>query len=302
MLIKLQNIILKMVAQGDELELTLDTLCLELEQLLPRTRASILTLDRGGQLHPCAGPSLPDNYSSALENLRIGPTVGSCGSAAYHQEVVIVENIENDYRWGPFKALALPLGLKACFSSPIFGSKGEVLGTIALYFDEARRPTAFEQSVVEGCLPLCLIALERHERVLERERLAFTDVLTDLPNRARFNKDLKTLATDRWSLLLIDIDNLKTVNDTFGHAAGDDLISIVASRIADAAVPWRAYRIGGDEFAVILERTPLTHAAELAGGIIGAVSKPAICGRHTAFPTITTGIAESAHNRTTAEV
>lgn len=301
MLIEVQNSILKMVAQGDDLEATLATLCCELETLLPGTRTSILILDSHGLLHPCVAPNLPKNYSAALDGIAIGPSAGSCGTAAYLRRVVMVDDIENDPRWSAFKHLAQASGLKACFSSPIFGSKGQVLATFALYFVEAREPTAFEQSVVEGCLPLCMIALERHERVLERERLAYTDALTGLTNRAKYNKDLENVPKSGWSLLLIDIDNLKSVNDTFGHNAGDDLIAAVAARIADSVATLRAYRIGGDEFAVILDDAAID-PRELAERIGGNVSVPAVCGEHTAFPTITIGIAHWRVGLSVAEV
>ena len=302
MLIEVQNSILKMVAQGDDLHTTLETLCGELERLLPGTRASILTLDTRGLLHPFVAPNLPDDYSAALDGIAIGPAAGSCGTAAYLRRVVVVDDIESDLRWSASKHLARAAGLKACFSSPIFGSKGQVLATFALYFDEPREPTAFEQSVVEGCLPLCMIALERHERVLERERLAYTDALTGLTNRAKYNKDLETLPASGWSLLLIDIDNLKTVNDTFGHSAGDGLIAAVASRIADAAAPSGAYRIGGDEFAVILNEGASDDLVKLAEGIGQSVSVPAVCGEHTAFPTVTIGIAHALAGLSVAQV
>lgn len=294
MLVGVQNTILKMVAQGDDLEATLVKLCSEVEGLLPGTYASILTLDDGGLLHPCAAPSLPAAYSTALDNLVIGPAVGSCGTAAYLREVVTVTDIQHDPRWAEFKDLALPLGLMACFSSPIFGSKGKILGTFALYFTEARAPSPFEQSVVEGCVPLCMIALERHERLLEHRRLAFTDVLTGLPNRAKFNEVLKgAVASKAWSLLLIDLDNLKSINDTFGHAAGDDLISAVARHLAETVKPLRAYRLGGDEFAVILDVAEEGAVKDAANRIIAAISQPTSCNGHTAFPTVTIGIALS---------
>lgn len=302
MLIEVQNSILKMVAQGDDLDATLSKLCCELERLLRGTRASILTLDTNGLLHPFLAPSLPQDYSAALDGIAIGPSAGSCGTAAYLRRVVVVDDIESDPLWSASKHLAQAAGLKACFSSPIFGSKGQVLATFALYFDEARGPTAFEQSVVEGCLPLCMIAFERYERVLERERLAYTDPLTGLANRARFNTDLETAPASGWSLLLIDIDNLKSVNDTFGHAAGDDLIAVVASRVAGAAGVSQAYRIGGDEFAVILDDATAPGPVELAERIGQSVSIPADCGEHTAFPTITIGIAHSQSGLDVAEV
>lgn len=292
MLVGVQNIILRMVAQGEDLEETLTKLCDEVERLLPGSRASILTLDKNGKLHTCAAPSLPESYSEALDGLTIGPMAGSCGSAAFFKEVITVADIETDPRWSSFKALALPIGLRACFSTPVFGSNGAVLGTFALYFSEPRPPTPFEQSIVEGCLPLCLIALERNERLLEHRRLAFTDVLTGLPNRAKFNEVLATqLKNKALSLLLIDIDNLKVVNDTFGHAAGDELIATVAARLAASIEPPNVYRLGGDEFAVLLKDSDRPTIERLIGRIIDAISQPVICEGHSLICTVTAGIA-----------
>lgn len=302
MLLELQNSILKMVAQGDELGLMLTRLCSEVELLLPGAHASILTLDDNNLLHPCAAPSLPDQYTGALDNIAIGPSVGSCGTAAFLQKSVTVIDIEHDPLWEPYKSLALSFGLRACFSSPIFGSNGTVLGTFALYFGETRAPTLLEESIVIGCLPLCMIALESHERLQEHRRLAFTDVLTGLPNRAKFYEALqKKGSTDEWSLLLLDVDHLKTVNDTFGHAAGDDLISAVASRLASAVHPLPAYRLGGDEFAVILDESCRKPLEEIVGRIVAMASQPAKCSGHTILPTVTIGVARSSERFSVAE-
>jgi diguanylate cyclase (GGDEF)-like protein len=302
MLLGLQNIILRMVAQGDELQATVEKLCKEVEQLLPGALASILTLDDQGRLHPCAGPGLPSSYSMALDNLEIGPAVGSCGSAAFLGEAVIVDDIEHDPRWAEFKALALPHSLRACYSNPIFGSKGKILGTFALYFREARAPSLLEQTIVESCLPLCMIALERHERLREHRRLAFTDVLTGLPNRAKFNVAMDEMSPGDWALLLVDVDNLKVVNDTFGHAAGDDLIAAVAQGLLNIVSPRSVYRLGGDEFAILLDLTSVTEAEKIAADFARKIHQPTLCAGHTVFPSITVGIAYSEQRYSTEEI
>lgn len=302
MLLGLQNIILRMVAQGDELSATLERLCVEVEQLLPDAVATILTLDDEGRLHPCAGPSLPSSYSLALDGLKIGPSVGSCGSAAFLGETVIVDDIERDPRWVEFKALALPHNLRACYSNPIFGSTGKILGTFALYFREARPPSLLEQTIVESCLPLCMIALERHERVREHRRLAFTDVLTGLPNRAKFNVAMDEMSPGDWALLLVDVDNLKVVNDTFGHAAGDDLIASAAQELLSVVSPRSVYRLGGDEFAIVLDFTSVAEAENIAAEFARKVRRPTLCAGHTVFPSITVGIAHSEQSYLANEV
>ncbi|MCY0094983.1 EAL domain-containing protein [Hoeflea sp. J2-29] len=271
--------------------------------MLPGSYASILTLDDDGRLHPCAGPSLPKDYSAALDNLPIGPLVGSCGTAAYLQENVDVTDIEHDPRWAAYKDLALSYGLKACCSSPIFGSKGTVLGTLALYFREPRSTTPFEQSVVVGCLPLCMIALECHERLQEHRRLAFTDAMTGLPNRGKFGEVVKMIQpADDWSLLLLDVDNLKAVNDTFGHATGDGLISTIASRLLEAVSPLPAYRLGGDEFAIILDQSSTSHVEKIVSQVLAVISAPAVCGGHTVLPTATIGIARSGNGCSVTDI
>lgn len=220
--------------------------------------------------------------------------MGSCGTAAYLGRPVTVTDIENDPLWADFKGLVLPLGFRACWSTPIISS-GRVTGTFAFYFLEKRGPSEFEEQMVAACVHLCAIALERNERVNERQRLAYTDVLTGLPNRARFNEVLGGQQVGHgWGILLADMDNLKLVNDTFGHGAGDDLIRAVADRIASVAEAGLTFRLGGDEFAVIVNGGDGSRLASIAADILQALKKPSLCGGHVVFPTATLGGAVAA--------
>ncbi|WP_276122055.1 sensor domain-containing phosphodiesterase [Pararhizobium qamdonense] len=289
MTLELQNVILEMIARGEALHLTLERLCLEVEALVPEVVCSVLSVDRG-HLHPLAGPSLPDTYSAALENLAIGPLIGSCG-AAFRTEAVTVTDIENDPRWANFKHLALPLGFKACWSTPIC-SGDRVVATFAFYFRQSRGPSDPERRIVDACIHLCAIAIEREERVRERQRLTYIDVLTGLPNRAKFRAFLSEQAEREeggWGVLLADLDNLKAVNDTFGHGAGDELIQVVAKRIALVAGGGRAFRIGGDEFAIVVERNSNSLLSMLAARILGAIKENADCCGHVIVPGATLG-------------
>jgi diguanylate cyclase (GGDEF)-like protein len=289
MLLRLQNVILEMVAKGEALKATTDRLCTEVEAIAPGTICSVLAVDRGGFLHPLSCPALPQSYSDAFEGLAIGPAVGSCGTAAYRGASVTVTDIETDPLWAAFRASAVPLGIKACWSSPIFNSEGRVIGTFAFYYRVHRGPNEFEEAIVATCAHLCTIAIERHERVLERERMAYSDALTGLPNRAKFELSLLAEASRQEGprgLLLFDIDNLKAFNDTFGHRAADALIQIVASRIAATAMPHRSFRLSGDEFAVLVEHNDV---AALAKKIMAAVSEAALCDGHSVMPSVTIG-------------
>jgi diguanylate cyclase (GGDEF)-like protein len=293
MLLRFQNIILEMIATGKSLEVTAQRLCREIELLLPDVACSVLRVERNGQLYPLAAPSLPEIFSELVTGAMIGPNVGSCGSAAYLGEAVAVTDIETDPRWTLFKAHVLPAGFKACWSVPIFNAEGEVFGTFALYFKQNRIQNALEQELVSACIHLCAIALEQHDRVLERERRASVDALTSLPNRASFDAALGRLSCDEpgtWALMVVDVDNLKTINDTFGHQAGDDLLQCAARRIKASVLPDHAFRVGGDEFAVILQETGAVADLDgTASHILEAIGTVASCGGHMIQPRATIG-------------
>lgn len=292
-MLKLQNIILEMIAMGETLQSTATRLCVEVERLAPEAVCSVLAVDSAGLLHPLAGPGLPDSYAAALDGVPIGPDVGSCGTAAYLRMPVTVEDVETDPRWRAYKHHVLPLGFRACWSSPILDARNEPIGTFAFYYRERRGPTELEREVVAYCVHLCAIAIERDQRVADREKRASTDELTGLPNRAAFNTVLGSLdcgTPGRWALFVVDLDNLKVVNDTFGHPAGDCLLTYAGQRIAAAALPDRAFRIGGDEFAILLQsRAALNDLEQTAQGILDRLGVPANCGGHIIVPRATIG-------------
>ena len=114
-------------------------------------RASILILsDDGRHLLDAAAPSLPAEYRRAINGLEIGPDHGSCGTAAWVNERVVVSDIAHDRRWDAYRHLALPHGLAACWSEPIRASGGEVLGTFAMYYGEPRDPNVEELHIINA--------------------------------------------------------------------------------------------------------------------------------------------------------
>ena len=137
----LQQEILEGMATGVALPEIMELLCRRAEVLAPSVICSVLAVDRDGRLQHLASPSLPDDYSRAIDGVSIGPKVGSCGTAAFRGEPVEVTDIASDPLWEDYKYLALPLGLRACWSSPIKSSGGRVLGAFAFYFPVPRRPT-----------------------------------------------------------------------------------------------------------------------------------------------------------------
>src|SRR6266446_6166378 len=157
-----ENRVLEMVAKGDSLSDILEILCLLVEEQSSGVLASILLMDANGkQLRHGAAPNLPKAYTEAIDGAFIGASVGSCGTAAYRAEQVIVSNIATDPLWDAFRDLALSHSLLACWSTPIFSSEGKVIGTFAMYYREPRSPSPLEQDTIKHITHLAGVAIQR---------------------------------------------------------------------------------------------------------------------------------------------
>jgi signal transduction histidine kinase len=153
--------VLKMLAMGDSLKETLEKLIEYLESKIQGVKCSILILDNSGQyLLRGAAPSLPKSYCDALDGFLIGPNVGSCGTAAYKNEMIIVDDIETSPLWADFKGLALSHDLRACWSTPIVNIQGKVMGTLCPYFSEPRSPSEDEIQAAQFAAYLAGIAIQ----------------------------------------------------------------------------------------------------------------------------------------------
>lgn len=127
-------------AKGEPLESVLnrDLLAVELSADSDML-TSILLLD-GTTLHHGASPRLPRAYRELIDGLSIGPSAGSCGTAAYTGHPIYVSDIANDPLWEQYRDFALPHGLRACWSTPIRNSDGRLIGTFAIYHLRPRSP------------------------------------------------------------------------------------------------------------------------------------------------------------------
>jgi len=154
--------ITKMIDSGAPLRETLDALVRTVEeQSAAGVIGSILILDEDGRhLRHGSAPSLPDDYNDAIDGIEIGPDVGSCGTAAYHDKTVVVWDIANDPRWANFKDLALKHNLRACWSTPIHGAGGRVLGTFANYYRVVRDPSPVDRKLTEMVAETAARAIE----------------------------------------------------------------------------------------------------------------------------------------------
>ena len=274
---------LEMMATKASLGSILDVVNEVLEARLFGISSSILLLDaEQSRLRIGSAPNLSPDYNAAIDGLLIGPTVGSCGAAAYLGRQVIVSDIAQDPLWVDFRELALKFSFAACWSTPILSSEKEVLGTFAVYYREVRRPTPEELDVIERMTHLAGIAIER-DRAEEASRAlaaqlshqASHDALTGLLNRYELERRLHRLLGDaranrrQHALCYMDLDQFKVINDTCGHAAGDELLRQLGELLRHQVFQRdEVARLGGDEFGVLLENCTLTRAKKVAGTLL----------------------------------
>ena len=276
----LQRDVLEAVAQDKPLRQVGSMICKRVETIFPEIVCTIVAVDPDKRLRPLASPSLPDYYAQAIDGLPIGPATVSCGTSAYRGEPVITKDIATDPLWADYLGLALPLGLKACWSSPIKLRDGRVAGTFALYFRQKCSPGAWHELVVAACIHLCVVAFEHHEAKARINRLAYYDTLTGLPNRAMLRDQVEDAfrnarSDQKMAFLFLDVDNFKDVNDTLGHSVGDELLVEIAKRLREQSHPGDLVsRHGGDEFVMMLRDCDVDRAAMTADGILDALLRP----------------------------
>src|SRR5467141_3405857 len=164
--------ILEMIARDAPLEETLEKLVRVVEAQFAGLLCSVLLLDEDGRhVRHGAAPSLPKPYTKAIDGLCIGPKAGSCGTAMYRREPVVVTDILQDPLWEAYRGVAEPYGFRACWSTPILAHSGKALGSFAMYYREPRSPSPAETRALEMATHLAGIAIERKLAREERERL-----------------------------------------------------------------------------------------------------------------------------------
>jgi diguanylate cyclase (GGDEF)-like protein/PAS domain S-box-containing protein len=256
--------ILEMVAVSAPLDAVLEHLVRLVEAQLTGIFGSVLLLDDDGvHLRHGAAPSLATDYNKAIDGIRVGPKVGSCGAAVARREPVIVADIPHDPLCEDFRDLAAAHGYRSCWSTPILSHQGAVLGTLALYSTTVREPTKAETRLIDTATRIAGIAVERKQSEDRIQFLANHDALTGLPNRTLLMDRLSQAILnadryDRWvTVAFIDLDNFKIVNDSLGHLAGDALLKLVATRMVDCIrATDTVARLGADEFVVLLLDQP----------------------------------------------
>jgi len=169
-LLEAQQEIVEKIALDAPLVDCLTTICEQIELVINSSSAksSILLLD-GVQLRHGAAPSIPNAYCEDIDGVVIGPNAGSCGTAIHTRKQVVVSDIETDPLWVDYKSIALEHNLKACWSTPIFSSANEILGSFAIYYTQTKEPDSVHLDLIQRFTHFSGLAIEK-ERGRQREQ------------------------------------------------------------------------------------------------------------------------------------
>lgn len=177
-----QHAILAGIATQQPLTRSLDQIARLHEALNPGALCSLLLADKEGKrLIHGAAPGLPDAYNQAVDGLPIADEIGSCATSAWRGERVVVEDIATHPYWAKVKDIALAHGLRACWSTPVFGSSRRILGTFAVYYRKPHGPRIEELESIDKILSITAIAIESDQLIRRlRERDYFFEKSTEI--------------------------------------------------------------------------------------------------------------------------
>jgi diguanylate cyclase (GGDEF)-like protein len=275
--------ILRLIASHTPLPTTLLTVAELVERELPGVRAAILlrTTD-GDHLSVAAAPSLPAQFVAVIDGDEIGPQGGPSGVAAYERRVEVRTDIARDPKWQSSRDAAGDIGLASCWSTPFVGAQDEVLGAFAVYVTDSRAPGPDELTLLREAGHLAAVAVQQDTSQRRLRELIRTDPLTNLATRDVLTDRLtiarlRAAKTGRYfAVIVLGVDGVSAVNESFGHAAGDELLRLVAQRLLITAGPSATVvRMWGDEFGLLVENVQsIDEAGTLAARLLRALAAP----------------------------
>jgi len=247
------------VDRGDALDALSDALM----SMAPERWHGIALLNGGGEFDVAHVRGVPDDvplpmpHASELESLR---------------QPLVVDDVSSDprlrERWSP------PPGLDAYRSGALvpIRTHSHWFGALVSLDTRVRGFTEEDVDFLVALAAEAASVLERSDLVDQLERMAGTDALTGLSNRREFERLLDDAVPGQLAVLAIDVDNLKPINDEFGHEAGDAVLRTVGRTIAGVVREWDLVaRVGGDEFAALLVGATQDEALSVAERIRAAM-------------------------------
>ncbi|WP_078553694.1 EAL domain-containing protein [Bacillus alkalicellulosilyticus] len=205
------NFLLEKISGEDlDYKAILKDIAYTIESIIPELKCSIMIYDEKTKtIGNAIGPSLPSSYLNLIDGTKIGPNVGSCGTAAYYGKTVFVSDIARDPLWDDYKTNALKYGLHSCWSKPIFSATQKLLGTFALYSDKPRNPTEEELVIVEKFTSLSSLAIERkNTSELQQKYQILADNMSELIHIVDLEGNVKFTTQSSRAILGISVTDM----------------------------------------------------------------------------------------------
>lgn len=282
------DIVTKMANGKPLLALSAD-LCRAVEGAFPGARATLMAVDEStGHLAVVAAPSLSSQFAAAFAEVPVGPSVGTCGTAAYLADVVISEDIFADPKWEGWEDAPRAEGLVACWSHPVVGPGGTVIGTFGVYWDRPHLPDDDERQLVTTLATLAAIVLTARRGELGRDE---RDGLTGLMSRAGLDRVLARLSSDLdVCVVAVGMDRFGLVNRQYGLDIGDEALRQVAERVRLVAPDaWALGRFASDQLVLVSSECAVGPA--LADDLVVALRHPMNVVGHELWLTASAGVA-----------
>ena len=304
-----RNRLLEMLLRGE----TLEGVFAHLAQLLEQQFGGFCTVSvfEDGMFRFLGTPSLPVQVRDTLNALELGRYYGDWLIPALEHGLIVTDDIQHDPDWVSIRDMAGQLGVQSIWCAPIRSGEGALLGMITCAFNDKQSPSKDDHELLEMAQRLGAVCMEHRQMAAQIAFQAQHDTLTQLPNRALLNERLEQAINraarreEGIALLFVDLDGFKQVNDTLGHAVGDELLRNITQRLGRAIRSGDTLaRIGGDEFVLLLPDLKIdtdptsgtasgatNNAQRVAEGILNLFQTPFKLENHEVYVTASIGIA-----------
>src|SRR6185312_14707971 len=268
---KTQSKVLEMLTRGEPLDKTLDVLLRMIEGQSHEMLCSILLLETDGvHVRHAAAPSLPQEYLKSVDGSAIGACAGSCGTAAHRRKPVYVANIATEPLWENYKHLALPHGLRACWSTPILDAQRNVLGTFAIFYRSVGLPDKRQLSLIETATHIAAVCINKH-----RSDAALLESEARFRALVEYSPDCIAVAVDE-RLVYVNPAGLKLVGATsFSEVQGRHVLDFAPAELRNSiqarrkivleqsasspVIEFPLYRLDGTTVQVESQAVPFTY-------------------------------------------
>jgi diguanylate cyclase (GGDEF)-like protein len=287
--------VLELIARDRGLDATLGAIAELVESQIGRGRCAVLLAAGRRHFEVGAAPSLFPDELAALASVETDDPEFLAARAFTGSESLVAPDLDASDLM-TMRRVATVLGARACWSVPIAVTRGGAAsGAIDVYHPDAGHPRPDEWSVLKLAARLVALTLEHQARRAQLHHRAEHDPMTGLRNRRAIEERLGELVARRGggAVMVLDIDRLKLVNDSFGHAVGDELIRSVGNRLAEfEGSGVTVGRMGDDAFVLVLDEAAAAGAAELAREVLQRLRLPLHMGHRELSVTSSIGITE----------